>query len=88
MLIQQIMDNDVLSCPHAFKKDEQLKDLDDNLYAMLDKCPAEIYHDLELAVNKYVSRVIQIAYLQGLKDFAELFVILKEDAHEILQKYE
>ena len=45
MLIQQIMDNDVLSCHHAFKKDEQLKDLEDNLYAMVDKCPAEIYHD-------------------------------------------
>ena len=88
MLIQQIMDSDVLSCHHAFEQDMQLKDLDNNLYAMMDKCPAEIYHDLEFAVNKYVSRVIQIAYLQGLKDFAELHITLKEDVLEILQKCE
>ena len=88
MLIQKIMENDIISCRHAFEKDEQLKDLDENLYEIMDKCPNEIFHDLELAVNKYVSRVIQISYLQGLKDFAELFVILKEDVHEILQKCE
>ena len=87
-LIQKIIDNDILSCHHAFKKDEPLKNLDDNLYAMLDKCPDKIYHDLEMVVNNYVSRVIQIAYLQGLKDFAELHITLKEDVHEILQKCE
>ena len=88
MLIQHIMNSDVLSCHHAFEKDEQLKNLDDNLYTMMNKCSAEIYHDLEMAVNNYVSRVIQIAYLQGLKDFAELHITLKEDVHEILQKFE
>ena len=87
-IIQQIMNSDIPSCRHAFEKDEQLKNLDDTLYTMMDKCSAEIYHELEMAVNNYVSRVIMIAYLQGLKDFAELHITLKEDVYEILQKCE
>lgn len=85
MLIQQILDEDIINCHHAFEEDKQLKDLEEKLYAIMDNCPEEIIFDMEQTVNAYGARLTRIAYLQGLKDFAELFVILKDDAHEILQ---
>lgn len=35
-----------------------------------------------------MARVTRIAYLQGIIDFTNLFIDLKEDAHNILKKYE
>ncbi|MBR2037009.1 MAG: hypothetical protein IKA09_04705 [Lachnospiraceae bacterium] len=72
-------------CHHAFKEDEQLNELEEKLYNLLATCPEELFPDLEQAVNEYKASVIRIAYLQGLKDFAELYITLKKDIHEILQ---
>lgn len=85
MLIYQLLEEDVLNCHHAFKEDEQLNELEEKLYNLLATCPEELFPDLEQAVNEYKASVIRIAYLQGLKDFAELYITLKKDIHEILQ---
>ena len=88
MLIEQIMDRDVDNCYEALHSDEQLKEIDDMFYSLLSECPEHIHFDMERNVSKYMARVTRIAYLQGIIDFTKLFVVLKEDAHEILQKYE
>lgn len=88
MLIQQILEDDTSSCRHAIEADKQLKDLDEKFYSILSKCSDDISFDMERTVSEYAVRVTQLAYLQGLKDFAELYITLKADVHEILQKYE
>ena len=87
MLIKQIMDRDVDSCYEALHSDEQLKEIDDQFYSFLSECPEHIHFDMERNVSKYMARVTRIAYLQGIIDFARLFIALKEDAQDILQKY-
>ena len=88
MLIQKILEGDKLNCCHALEADDLIKQLDEEFYSLLSKCPNEIYFDMERTVNEYIDRVTQITYLQGLKDFADLYITLNEDIHEILQKYE
>ena len=88
MLINQIMDGDIEGCRHALEADEPLKELEKELYSIVSKCPEEITFDVESTINAYIARVLRIAYLQGIKDFANLYITLKEDVHEILKKCE
>lgn len=89
MLIQKILEGDQMSCNHALEADDLIKHIDDKFYSLLSKCEEDISFDIEMTVSEYIDRVRQITYLQGLKDFAELYVTLKEDdVLEILQKCE
>jgi len=88
MLIEQIMNSDVDNCYEALHSDEQLKEIDDKFYSLLSECPEHIHFAMERNVSKYMARVTRIAYLQGIIDFTKLFIDLKENAHNILRKYE
>lgn len=87
MLIKQIMDDDTSNCQQALEEDAKLKNLEEKLYTILSNCPEDTFLDLEKTVTEYMARVVRIAYLQGIKDFAELFITLKKDIHEILQNH-
>ena len=87
MLIQKIMDSDIESCYAALEKDLQLKKLEDSFYDLLSKFPGDVHFDMERRVSAYKERVIRIAYLQGIIDFSNLFIDLKEDVQDILKKY-
>ena len=88
ILIKQIVDGDIAGCRHAVEADAQAKALEEAYYDMISKCPEEIQFDMEMAINSYAERVLQIAYLQGIKDFANLCITLKEDVLDILKKCE
>ena len=78
MLIQQIMEKDTDNCYKAFAEDEQLNEAE-NIF--------DVRFDMEQIVNRYMARVTRIAFLQGIKNYAEFFIVLKNDANEILQEY-
>lgn len=82
ILIKQIVDGDIASCRHA------VKELEEAYYSIMAKCPEETGFDMERAVNAYTERAIRIAYLQGIKDFADLCIILQEDVSEIIKRCE
>ena len=42
--------------------------------------------EMEELFGKYTARVPRIAYLKGMKDFAELHITLKDDVDEILKE--
>ncbi|MBR4060113.1 MAG: hypothetical protein IKK03_09780 [Lachnospiraceae bacterium] len=88
MLIKQIIDGDIAGCRHAVEADAPLKELEEELYSIMSKCPEEITFDMESTINAYIARVMRIAYLQGIKDFANLYITLQEDVHNILKKCE
>lgn len=87
MLINQIIDEDTSNCYKTMSKDEQLKGLEDQFYLMLEDCSEDFKFEMERVVSSYMTRVLRIAYLQGIKDFLELFIVLKDDTRNILQKY-
>ena len=87
MLINQIIDEDTSNCYKTMSEDEQLNGLEDQFYLMLEDCTEDFKFEMERVVSSYMTRVLRIAYLQGIKDFLELFIVLKEDTRNILQKY-
>lgn len=87
MLIKQIMNSDIANCYEAFKNDAELNMTEDKFYRQLSKLPDAVKFEFEQTVNSYLERVTRIAYLQGIVDFTNLFVILKEKPNDILQKY-
>lgn len=87
MLIRRIMENDTRNCYEAMTTDTQLAELDKAFYRLADAMPNKDKMELESVFSGYMARVIRIAYLQGLKDFQEMHVILKEDSVEILKNY-
>lgn len=87
MLINQIVDEDTSNCYKAMSEDEQLVEMENTYYAMLEELPEDFRFEMERVFSSYMIRVLRIAYVQGIKDFSELFIILKEDVQNILQKY-
>ena len=75
MLITQIMDADIHNCYKVFERDMQLKKAEDEFYSLLSKCSEDIGFDMERSVSEYMARVTRLAYLQGIIDFAKLFVV-------------
>ena len=87
MLIKKILEDDTRNCYAAIKADTQLAELDKGFYGIADTMPDKDKLEMESIFSEYMARVIRIAYLQGIKDFAELHVILKEDTTDILKNY-
>ena len=82
MLIKKIIEEDTKNCYEAMERDTELIDLETQFYEMMQG-------DLKLenVFTSYMARVTRIAYLQGMKDFAELCGILSGDTQEILREY-
>lgn len=87
MLINQIVDEDTSNCYKAMAEDEQLVEMENKFYEMLNELPEDINFEMERVFSSYMTRVLRIAYVQGIRDFSELFIVLKEDVQSILQKY-
>ena len=86
MLIKEILQEDVANCRESLQKDHELQDLEDKFYHLMESAK-EVKFELEDVFSAYIARCIRIAYLQGIKDFAELFVVLKRNTHEILTEF-
>ncbi len=87
MLIKQILEKDTRNCYEAIKNDVQLAALDERFYKLADTMPNADKLAVESIFSEYMARVTRIAYLQGMKDFSELHLVLKEDAKNIMEKY-
>lgn len=87
MLIKRIMEDDTRNCYEAMSTDTQLAELDKDFYRLADTMSDKDRLEMESVFSAYMARVTRIAYLQGMKDFAELHVILKDDVAEILDKH-
>ena len=83
MLIEQILKEDVVNCREALKKDSELQELEEKFYELL-KGTQKLKLDIEDVFSAYTAKCIRIAYLQGIKDFAELHIVLKKSVSDIL----
>lgn len=71
MLINQIIDEDTSNCYKTMSEDEQLSGLEDQFYLMLEGCTEDFKFEMERVVSSYMTRVLRIAYLQGIRDFSK-----------------
>lgn len=81
MLVKQILENDMNNCYEALSTDAELNK---EFYQLADTMSDKDRLEMEDVFSAYMARVTRIAYLQGMKDFAEPHVVLKGDAAEVL----
>ena len=87
MLLKQVIANDLKNCYEATSNDELLQSLENDFYSYRDNMEASDFRKLEEIFSQYMARITRIAYLQGMKDFSELHIVLKEDTNSIMKNY-
>ncbi len=85
MLLKQMMANDQKNCYEAIGKDELLQNLERDFYSYRERMDIEDFIQLEEIFSEYMARVTRLAYLQGMKDFNELCLVLKENTNDIMK---
>ena len=87
MLLKQMIANDLRNCYEAASNDELLQSLESDFYSYRDGMDRNDFTRLEEIFSEYMARVTRIAYLQGMKDFNELCLQLRENTNVIMEKY-
>ena len=83
MLLGQILQEDVKNCKKALDSDFELRELEIRFYELLEGFDEKKYA-IEDVFSAYVAKSIRIAYLQGIKDFADLHIELKMGMEDLL----
>lgn len=87
MILKEMVVNVLENCYGAMQTDEVLNSLDEEFYGLEQRIDAEEFRLLEEILSKYSVRMAHIAYIQGMKDFYEQCLMLKEDVGDIMKKY-
>ena len=87
MLLKQMIANDLRNCYEVASNDELLQRLESDFYAYREGLDVKGFTKLEEIFSEYMARVTRIAYLQGMKDFNELCLQLRENTNDIMEKY-
>lgn len=87
MLLKQMIANDLKNCYEAVSSDELLQSLESDFYSYRDRMDTIDFIKLEEIFSEYMARVSRLAYLQGMKDFNELCLVLKGNTNDIMKNY-
>lgn len=87
MLLKQMIANDLRNCYEVASNDELLQRLERDFYDYREGMDRKEFAKLEEIFSEYMARVTRIAYLQGMKDFNELCLQLRENTNVIMEKY-
>ena len=88
MLINKILEDDTQNCYPAMAQDKELQEMEKEFYNIIDNLSKQERLKIEEIFSRYTARVTRIAYLKGIKDFAELHITLKDDIDNILNRVE
>ena len=87
-LLNNIIENDSSNMNQIIISDKVLIATEKKFKELLAVTDRDYMLKAEAIFNEYMARVASIAYLQGLKDFNELFIELRADTLVILDDYE
>lgn len=88
MLIKKVLEDDTQNCYPAMAQDKELQEMEKEFYNIIDNLPKQERLEMEEIFSRYTARITRIAYLKGMKDFAELHITLKDDIDNILKRVE
>ena len=86
-ILNNILEKDLHNCYDAIKTDSVLTETEKQFYDLLKDTDKSCLLKMEEIFTAYTSQVMRIAYLQGLKDFNELFIELKAEPAAILAEH-
>lgn len=87
MLLKQMIANDLRNCYEAVSNDELLQSLEKDFYSFREGMGEDAFRQMEEIFSEYMARISRLAYLQGMKDFNELCLQLRENTNDIMEKY-
>ncbi|MGN0068259.1 MAG: hypothetical protein ACI350_00785 [Prevotella sp.] len=85
MLIKKVLEDDTQNCYPAMAQDKELQEMEKEFYNIIDNLPKQERLKMEEIFSRYTARITRIAYLKGMKDFAELHITLKDDIDNMCQ---
>ena len=88
MLINKVLEDDTQNCYPVMAQDKELQEMEKEFYNIIDNLPKQERLKMEEIFSRYTARITRIAYLKGIKDFAELHITLKDDIDNILKRVE
>ena len=88
MLINKVLEDDTQNCYPVMAQDKELREMEKEFYNIIDNLPKQERLEMEEIFSRYTARITRIAYLKGMKDFAELHITLKDDIDNILKRVE
>jgi len=88
MLINKVLEDDTQNCYPVMAQDKELQEMEKEFYNIIDNLPKQERLKMEEIFSRYTARITRIAYLKGMKDFAELHITLKDDIDNILKRVE
>ena len=86
-LLKNILEKDLHNCYEAIRTDEMLMAAEKQFYEVLKGKDKDYQLAMEGIFNAFTAQAMRIAYIQGLKDFNELFIDLKADTADILAEH-
>ena len=87
-MIERIVEKDLDNCYKELKENEGIQRYEKELYSILEGLDNKISMQIEDIFSGYTSKAIRIGYVQGIKDFNEMFVEIKGNVNEIIEKVE
>ena len=87
-MIERIVEKDLDNCYEGLRSNPELKENEKRLYRIIDKLDKEIGLELEDIFSSYTAKAVRIGYVQGIKDFNEMFVEIKGNVNEIIEEVE
>lgn len=88
MLINKVLEDDTQNCYPVMAQDKEMQEMEKEFYNIIDNLPKQERLKMEEIFSRYTARITRIAYLKGMKDFAELHITLKDDIDNILKRVE
>lgn len=88
MIIKDIVNNDLAHCNKAIRADKELREIEIETEGLIGKVERVTGKRLEELFIAYGARMVSIAYMQGIKDFNEMFIDLKADTNKIIEEME
>ena len=88
MVIKGLIENDMVNCEDAIKKDLEVQDLQSQLYSVLDNLDNLTAMRLEGLFSAHFSKGLRIGYIQGMKDMNSLAGELKQNTIDIINSIE
>lgn len=87
MILKQMIEGDLRNCYEAMQSDQELQELEKNFYTLGKEVVGRDFSRMEEIFSHFMARSARLAYLQGMKDFNELCLVLREDTADIMKNY-
>ena len=88
MILKDIVNNDMEHCDKVFRENKELRYIEEEAGRIIKTLDKEVGKEIQNLFIAHGARIASLAYMQGIKDFRDMFVDLQEDTNVVIDKME